>query len=208
MTYVEPPREPYAETVAQPAVASSVFDYHDRVRWGPIVAGLVIAIATQLVLSALGGGLGLTAGATGTDAGAVGIGVGIWAIISLLLSLFIGGWVAGKTSGPMNSKTALLNGAILWATTLALGSWLLAMGVSGTFGAIAANAGEVINQVQESGGIDPNAVPSPTVQQAQNAAGDAAKAAWSFLLGSLLGLVAAMAGSSVGATKPRVVRVD
>lgn len=192
--------------VQEPAVINPVVDYHDRVRWGPILAGIVVAIATQLVLSALGGAIGFSVGATGTEAGSIGIGVGIWSIISLLISLFLGGWVTAATCGPMNKKTALLHGVILWATTLALSSWLLAAGVSGTFGVVASNAGEVINQAQEPGGV---ALPDrvPDLDRSQVAA-NAAKAAWSFLFGSLLGLVASMIGASVGARKPKVHRVN
>ncbi|MDY6781382.1 MAG: hypothetical protein SW833_02310 [Cyanobacteriota bacterium] len=201
MTYVESAGGPYRE----PTTVNQIVDYHDRVRWGPIFAGIVVALSTQLVLSALGSALGLTAGASGTEAGIVGLGVGIWSIISLLISLFLGGWVMAQTCGPMNKKTALLNGVILWATTLALGSWLLAMGVSGTFGAVASNAGAALEQIQEPGGAElPNGVPQVSPDQAQALASNAAKAAWSFLLGSLFGLVASMAGSSVGARKPRV----
>ena len=40
--------------------APAVIDYHDRVRWGPILAGLVVALSLQLVLSALGAAVGLT----------------------------------------------------------------------------------------------------------------------------------------------------
>lgn len=201
MTYVEPTGGAYTE----PTVVNQVVDYHDRVRWGPIFAGIVVALSTQLVLSALGSALGLMFGASGTQPGAVSWGVGIWSIISLFIALFVGGWIMARTCGPMNKKTALLNAAILWATTLALGSWLLAMGVSGTFGAVVSNAGAAIDQIQEPGGATlPNRVPQVTPEQARDIAANAAKAAWSFLFGSLLGLVSAMIGSSVGTRKPRV----
>ncbi len=39
-------------------VITQAFDYHDRVRWGPIISSLVISIATQLVFSALGAAIG------------------------------------------------------------------------------------------------------------------------------------------------------
>lgn len=202
MSYVEPrgPVEPRGNQIGETAVITQqVTDYHDRIRWGPIIAGIVTAIAIQLVLSALGAAIGLTASAAGSEAADVGIGVGIWAIISLLISLFIGGWIAAACSGPMNSKTALLQGLVFWATTLAVGSWLLTTGVSGIFGIIASNAGEVINQV------NPNNVNVPNVetQQLESVAAGSAKAAWTFLFGSLLGLVAALIGSKVGARKPR-----
>lgn len=199
--------EPMGSKVVERAVINPIVDYHDRVRWGPIFAGIVIAIASQLVLSALGAAIGLTAGASGTQASNVGIGVGIWAIISLLISLFLGGWICASSCGPMNKKTALLHGVILWATTLAISSWLLASGVSGTFGVVASNAGEVLNQVQQPGGVsvpNPSNIPNISTQEARNIAGNSAKVAWSFIFGSLLGMVAAMIGASVGARKPRV----
>ncbi|MEL6383503.1 MAG: hypothetical protein AAFQ89_13840 [Cyanobacteria bacterium J06626_18] len=207
MAYAERPETPYY-TAPQTAAVAPVVEYHDRVRWGPIFAGIVVSIAAQLVLSTLGASIGLTAGANGTNADTVGVGVGIWAIISLLVSLFLGSWIMASTCGPMNKKTAMLNGTILWATTLAVSAWLLASGVSGTFGVVASNAGSVVDQIQEPGGISlPNpsaAVPNVSGQEAQQYAANAAKAGWSFLFGALLGLVASLIGSTVGARKPRV----
>ena len=204
MSYVN---RPVDNIVTEPVVVNSVMEYHDRVRWGPIFSGLVIAIGSQLVLSALGAAIGLsniaTSGAPRSIAGSVGTGVGIWSIISLLISLGLGGWVTARACGPMNRSTALLNGAILWATTLTIGSWLLANGVAGTFGVVAANAGEALNQAQQSGVNLPNQAPNVSAQDARNIAGNAAKAGWSFLFGSLLGLVASMAGASAGARTPR-----
>lgn len=195
MTYTSPETNRIVETFA-------IEDNKDRIRWGPILAGIFVAIATQLILSALGAAIGLTVGSTG---GAVG--VGIWSIISLLLSLFIGSWVAAAGCSPMNKKTAMLHGLILWATTLAISAWLLASGVSGAFGVAASNAGEVLNQVQQPGGISlPNQVPNVPDNKLAQVADGSAKAAWSFIIGSLLGLAASLIGASIGAKKSRPVR--
>lgn len=187
-----------------------VADYHDRVRWGPIISGLVVALASQLILSGIGAAIGATtianSGAPRSNLDDVGSAVGIWSIISLLISLFIGSWVMARACGPMNRGTAMLNGAILWATTLALSAYLLASGVSGAFGILASNAGEVANQVVPGGAANtPNVVPSPgaTAQQTRDIAGGAAKAGWSFAIGSLLGLVASLIGAAAGARSPR-----
>jgi hypothetical protein len=193
---------PVDNPVAVAPVAT--IDYHDRVRWGPILGGLVIALSTQLILTALGAAVGLTgianSGAPRSNAGDVGTAVGIWSIISLFISLFIGGWVTARACGPINRNTALLNGAILWGTTMIFSSWLLASGVAGTFGALASNAGEIVNQVQ--GAIpSPGAVPTPTAEQTRDVASNVAKVGWSFGIGSLLGLIAAMIGASAG-TRP------
>jgi len=204
MAYVN---RPVDNVVTEQTVVKPVMEYHDLVRWGPIFSGLVIAIGTQLVLSALGAAIGLSnianSGAPRSIAGSVGTGIGIWSIISLLISLGVGGWVTARACGPMNRSTALLNGAILWATTLTISSWLLANGVAGTFGVVAANAGEAINQAQQGGVNLPNQAPNVSAQDTRNIAENAAKAGWSFLFGSLLGLVASMAGASAGARTPR-----
>lgn len=202
-----------ADSVVERSAYGPVAEYHDRVRWGPILAGLLTALASQLVLSALGAAIGLSSlsgsGAPRSTAGDVGTAVGIWSIISLFISLFIGGWITSRTCGPMNRSTALLNGAILWATTLAISSWLLASGVSGTFGLLVNSAADAAAAAAQPGGVDipnPAAIPSPNIsaQDTRDLAGNAAKAGWSFTFGSLLGLVASMVGASVGARSPRV----
>lgn len=184
-----------------------VADYHDLVRWGPIFGGLVVAIATQLVLTGIGAAIGLTTLAAMDNpqgnTGDVGAAVGVWSIVSLLIALFLGGWVTARACGPMNRNTALLNGAILWATTLAVSAWLLSTGVTGAFGLVAQGADAVVNQLPPD--VLPNATqdPSVTPQQTQDIAGNAATVGWSFALGSLLGLVAALGGSAAGARSPR-----
>lgn len=207
MAYIDRPNDYIGERVVPVATTT----YHDQVRWGPIVAGLAIALSTQLVLSALGVAVGSTSigdsGAPRTEAPGVGVGIGIWSIVSLLIALFVGGWTTARTSGRMTRNTALLNGAILWASMLALSAWLLSSGVSGAFGVAASNAGSVINQVQQNTpsntprtivGQNPPNIPTISAQQTRDIAGNTAKVSWSFVFGSLLGLVAALFGASTG----------
>lgn len=203
MAYTDRPVSTLSDRTA--TVVSS--DYHDRVRWGPILAGLAIALSTQLVLSAIGAAIGSNniagSDAPRSDAGGVGTAVGVWSVISLLISLFVGGWMTARTCGPMNRNTALLNGAILWAATLAVSAWLLSSGVSGAFGVAASNAGAAINQAQQNGVNVPANTPTVTAQQTRDIASNISKAGWSFALGSLLGLAAALTGSASGARTPR-----
>lgn len=205
MAYTNEPMSP-ANRVIDRTVSVPAVDYHDRVRWGPVLAGLVTAISAQLVLSGIGAAIGLTtianSGAPRSNADAIGSAVGIWSIISLLIALFLGGWITARACGPMNRSTALLNGAILWGTTLALSAWLVSSGVSGAFGIVASNAGEILNQTGNPSTL-PGTTPDVTADQARDLAGNAATVGWSFALGSLLGLVAALIGSSVGTRHPR-----
>lgn len=216
MAYADRQNEYIGERVVPVAAAN----YHDQVRWGPIVAGLVIALSTQLVLSALGVAVGASSisdsGAPRTDTPGVGVNIGIWSIISLLISLFAGGWTAARTSGRMTRNTALLNGAILWAATLALSAWLLSSGVTGAFGVAASNAETIAAQARQTLPTATNpttgqrtpAAPNVTAQQTREIAGNTAKISWSFVFGSLLGLLASLIGSSVGVRQPRPVQIE
>lgn len=208
MSYVN---RPVDDVIHEPAASRVVADYHDRIRWGPILSGLVVALATQLILSALFAAIGADtvagSGRPRTITGNVAGNVGIWSTIGLLISLFTGGWVTARGCGPMNRSSALLNGAILWATTLALGSWLLASGVTGAFGlatSAASNAaGAIANQVPQGGVNLPQNAPQVSAQQAREIADATARSLWWFVFGSLLGLLASMIGAAVGARKPR-----
>lgn len=208
MSYVN---RPIDDVIIEPGVTTRAVDYHDRVRWGPIISGLVVALATQLVLTALIGALTSgfisDSGAPRSNASGAATTAGISSIIALLISLFIGGWFTAQSCGPMNRNTGLLNATILWATTLALSSWLLASGVSGAFGLVtnaASNAaGAIADQVQQQGGVNVPNPPTVSAQEARNIAQAATNGLWSFFFGSLLGLAAAMIGAALGTRKPR-----
>lgn len=189
------------------AVATRVTEYRDRVRWGPIISGVLVALATQLILSSFFGALGAGRIADSLAPRSIATGiisnVGIWSTLALLLSLFLGGWIATRGCGPMHRDTALLNGAILWATTLAISSFLLANGVWGAFGVAAYNAASVINQIQGEGTTIPQNLPALTAEQTREIAAATSRTLWWFVLGSLLSLAAALMGAVAGARSPR-----
>ena len=67
--------------------------------WGAILAGAVAALSAHLLIALFITGLGLQAINPVTDSGLgekLSIGLGISWSISALLSLWIGGWVAGR----------------------------------------------------------------------------------------------------------------
>src|ERR671913_1931284 len=73
----------------------------DRIRWGPIIAGVVAAFAVLLFLTVLGIALGLSA--LGGDDGARtwGTAAGIWGGLTLLVAFFVGGWMAARSAASM-----------------------------------------------------------------------------------------------------------
>lgn len=107
-----------------------------RISWGAIFAGALVALATQIVLTLIGGAIGLATldPATGESPSGttLGIGAAIWLLISSLISLFVGGYVAGRLGGTFNGW---LHGLATWATVTILTIVLLATAAGGLIGA-------------------------------------------------------------------------
>lgn len=107
-----------------------------RISWGAIFAGAIIALATQIVLSLIGMAIGLAtlSPATGDSPSgtALGTGAGIWIVISSLVSLFLGGYIAARLAGRFNGW---LHGLITWGTLTLLTLLLLTTAAGQLIGA-------------------------------------------------------------------------
>ena len=126
-----------------------------RLSWGSVFAGVVIAVAVQLVLGILGAGIGLTMvdPVEGTTPGAAGfgIGAGIYWLITTVLALGAGGYAAARVAGVHERFDALVHGLVVWGVTLILTLYLLTSAVGGiiggafrTVGAVAGTAGSAV----------------------------------------------------------------
>ena len=126
-----------------------------RLSWGAIFAGVVIAVAVQLVLGILGAGIGLTMvdPVEGTTPGATGfgIGAGIYWLITTIVALGSGGYAAARVAGVHERFDALVHGLVVWGVTLILTLYLLTSAVGGiiggafrTVGAVAGAAGTTV----------------------------------------------------------------
>ena len=180
----------------------------DRVRWGPIWAGLLAAFFSLLVLSLLG----LAIGASTVNAGQAVSGGGtqnagqysaIWAGISLILSFLIGGYFAGRTAAVHERGWAGINGGLVFLLALPILLWLASQGLGaiiGNAGNIAGGLGVNLGQISNSA---TGAARNITPQQAQQAADTAKNTAWATLIGLILGYAAAVLGGVLGArTQP------
>lgn len=100
------------------------------IRWGAVLAGVVVGVSVQLVLTLLGIATGLTA--TDLSQGeAMGMGPLLWAGVSMLVAAFVGGYVAARMSGLKRRADGILHGAVSWAVTTILFA-SLATSVGGT----------------------------------------------------------------------------
>ena len=106
-----------------------------RVSWGAIAAGAVVALAVGLLLSALGTAMGLTISGRIDEQG-LRTGAGIWAVVSLLIALFVGGCVASRCTVGETKSEAMAYGVLVWGVVVALMLWLAAVGLRMGFTAV------------------------------------------------------------------------
>ena len=179
----------------------------DRVRWGPIWAGLFTALTTMIILSLLGVAIGLTAvdarqaAAQGGPPPGVGIGAAIWGALSAIVAFLLGGWVAGWTAAVFDRKWGALNGALVFVVAVPATLLLAGLGLGTLLGALGSFAGAL--------NIDPSQVQGAlqgAANQGQQAAaqtqpadvGQAAQAARTSAWGTLIGLLVGLGASALG----------
>jgi hypothetical protein len=151
-----------------------------RISTAAVFGGLFVALGIQLLLSLLGIGLGASTihptQENGASAQNVGLGSAIWFAISSLISLFIGGWIAGRLAGIPRSIDAVIHGLITWSLSALFTIYLLSTtvgviitGATGALGtlfsaagsgvaALAPNAATAIRQAADQNGITPDTV--------------------------------------------------
>jgi hypothetical protein len=170
-----------ARRVEEPEHGGATFGMRDLSHWGPVWAGVIGGFAVLILLTLLGLGIGLAAFDPTAGAAAVGTPAFIWGAIVLLLSYFVGGWLAGRTSSYHGTTTsAFILGSLVWALSVVLLVLMASLGIAGIFGAI-------LGPFNVAGGV--------TAGQLITTA--ASTAIWSFFI-LLLAWVAAFAGAYVG----------
>ena len=187
------PAQPVTQPVAQPVTASpvaavptaQVVEAGDRVRWGPVWAGVITTFALFIVLELLGVGLGLISPTNGNS----GVTSGISTLIAGLIAFFIGGWVAESSSGVRGVSSRLLTGFLVWALVTTLILFLSVVGLGTLFGALGAIAGQFAAAGRS---VNVGSVNPAQVGNASRIAG------WSAFIWLVISALAAMLGSLIG----------
>ena len=126
-----------------PGMGEVVSTWRSRLSWGAILAGVVVALVTQLFLNMLGVALGAASLAPlsgGASAISFSTGAGIWLALSSILAALAGGYAAGRFSGAQNESNAGWHGLTTWALTTLLVSYLLSAAATGVLGGIGSAA--------------------------------------------------------------------
>jgi hypothetical protein len=202
----------------------------DRIRWGPIIAGVVTAFAVLLFLTVLGIALGISALGGDDDPQTWGTAAGIWGGLSLLVAFFAGGWMAARAAATLSESDGPLNGFVTGAATLLLLLWLATTAITGALGFfastvsdIAGAAAPVAMEAVDQGAVPEEAqtaadqaaenpeaaVPDEVEQAAQQAADTASDAAgpgaWGTTIAIILAIGAATLGGMVGRNERMVL---
>lgn len=122
-----------------------------RISWSAVFAGVLVAIVTQMLLTLLGLGIGL-----GTidpveernPMAGLGIGSAIWYIVSSLLSVFLGGWVAGRLASTPRLFDGIVHGVLTWCFVTLLTIYFLTT----TIGSIIGGAGRLVGGIVKTAG--------------------------------------------------------
>src|SRR5919112_5650681 len=112
----------------------------NQISWGAVLAGVVVALVTQLILNMLGIGIGAATLDPGAGSGenpsaqSFSIGAGIWFALSGIIAALAGGYVAGRLAGRPQESTAGWHGLTTWALTTLAVFYLLTSTVGGILG--------------------------------------------------------------------------
>ena len=113
---------------------------YNKVSWGAIFAGVVVALITQVLLTMLGAGIGVATLDPGTSdnpaASTFSIVAGLWYVLSGILAAYVGGYIAARMSGKTIATSGALHGLTTWAFTTLLVLYLLTSTVGSLVGGV------------------------------------------------------------------------
>ncbi len=121
------------------------------VSWRAILAGVVTILSVMLILNLLGIAIGLGSIEPTEESNPLsGLGTGtlIWWILSNLIALFLGGFVAARVGVSFSNKSGIIQGIMTWALYTIISAWLL----TSTIGSIISGVGNLVGNVVSSAG--------------------------------------------------------
>jgi hypothetical protein len=163
-----------AQTTVQ---AEDLVSVGSRISWGAIFAGSVLALGMYMLLSVLGGAVGLTLRDRVTEDN-LKASVIVWTIIIACVSLFTGGVVTSCFTVGENKIEAVIYGILMWALTFAIVIALSAGGVHTGYG---------------------NLLRMPDIATTPSEAELATRVSWYAFGGTWISMLAAALGGLVGA---------
>ncbi len=156
-TYVMPPPSPNAETVPVQATALSS-SIRPSVSWQAVFAGLVIALAVELMLAILGVAVGLAVvnpGGPSPSGSSFGLAAGVWWIVSSIIALLFASYAAARLANVPARLDGLLQGLTIWGLSVVVALWVLSAVASGLVSGVVSALGGTLSSLSH--GIEASA---------------------------------------------------
>jgi hypothetical protein len=148
----------------------------NRVSWGAVFAGVVVALVVQLLVNMLGIGIGAAtidpSGGDNPSASTFSIGAGIWWTVSGILASLAGGYAAGRLSGKPKEGTAAWHGLTTWALTTLVIFYLLTTTIGSVLGGAFNTLGSVAGGLGRTAGGAIQTAAQTAAPAIANAGGD------------------------------------
>ncbi|MBD2755348.1 hypothetical protein [Spirosoma validum] len=126
-------------------------NFMKRISWSAILAGVLVAIVSQMLLTLLGVGIGLSTIDPVTErnpTAGLGTGSAVWYIVSSLFSLFIGGWIAGRLASAPRLFDGIIHGILTWCLATLITIYFLTT----TLGSLIGGAGRLVGSLVSTAG--------------------------------------------------------
>lgn len=96
------------------------------IRWSAIFAGLAVGLGVHLLLMLIGVSAGLAVFGAGErpEGQTISVAAAVWNTISMLVSAFVGGYVAARASGLRRTSDGMLHGVVSWGATVMVVAFL------------------------------------------------------------------------------------
>lgn len=118
-----------------------------RTSWSAVFAGALVALMTTFLLSLLFAGIGLQSLDLTSNQPASGLGTGsvVALVVTNLLALFLGGWVAGYLAGLPRRGDAFIHGILTWGVLTILTVFLLTTALGRFVGGVTSLVGGTVS---------------------------------------------------------------
>jgi hypothetical protein len=170
-----------AQTDADPLLTDSL----ERISWGAVLAGAVVALIVQFALNLLGFAVGVSSinpefETDSIDPKGLGLGATLWVTIGAFISLFVGGWIAAHMAGIPDETDGMLHGIVMWSLVSLVSLLFLATGIGRVMSGVGTLLGHTLSltaQVADTTATTATTVAGATLGAGASVAGAAANVA-------------------------------
>jgi len=182
------------------------YDRGLRISWSAVVAGTALGWAVFSLIGLVGAAIGLAKfdPYSANPASGLGAGSGVFGVVALLVSSFLGAYLAVRIAGDRRRSEALLHGALCWAFSLLIGA-MLALGAARTAAqsaATVASGPRAQARAERETNARRNTGPTQADRdRAADASDTAAKTTGAAAGGAILGLIGSIIGAFAAARR-------